>query len=67
MSSKKEWDVYTTITLSVLVTVTAGSAEEAKEIVREKHDNRELEYEVGEAYSLSDPEDMHIDDVQEAE
>ena len=59
--------MYTTITLSVLVTVTAGSAEEAKEIVLEKHDNRELEYEVGEAYSLSDPEDMHIDDVQEAE
>lgn len=66
MSSKKEWDVYTTITLNVLVTVTADNAEEAKEIVSEMHDNRELEYGVGEAYSLSDPEDMHIDDVQEA-
>lgn len=66
MSSKKEWDVYTSITLNVLVTVTADNAEEAKDIVREMHDNRELEYEVGEAYSLSDPEDMHIDDVQEA-
>ena len=62
-----EFDVYTTVTLNVLVTVTADNAEEAKRIVREAHDNRELEYEVGEAYSLSDPEDMHIDDVQEAE
>lgn len=61
-----EFDVYTTVTLNVLVTVTADNAEEAKNIVREMHDNRELEYEVGEAYSLSDPEDMHIDDVQEA-
>lgn len=66
MSSKKEYDVYVTVTLNVLVTVTADNAEEAKEIVREMHDNRELEYEVGEAYSLSDPEDMHVDDVQEA-
>lgn len=64
---EKDFDVYTTITLNVLVTVTASSAEEAKKIVLEMHDNRELEYEVGEAYSLSDPEDMHIDDVQESE
>lgn len=64
---KKDFDVYATITVHVLVTATASSAEEAKEIVREMHDNRELEYEVGEAYSLSDPEDMHIDDVQESE
>lgn len=63
---KKEFDVYATITVNVLVSVKANNAEEAKEIVREMHDNHELEYEVGEAYSLSDPEDMHIDDVQEA-
>lgn len=65
MSSKKK-DVYCTLTLHLCITVDAGSNEEAKEKVKDLHFTRSLDYEVGEAYSLSDDEDLVIDDVEDA-
>lgn len=61
----KRYDVYCDITLHVLVTVDAENEADARQQVKDLHFERALESEVGEAYSLSDEEDLTIFDVEE--